>query len=170
MQYWEDWLARGALFEVPEEAVNDLFRAKLWHALFLPRHRTDEDGVDRIDLPYSNFAYGQYNADWPINQAVYVDYMIHGLRGYFGVAEEEFAAMYHSQQQADGRVAGYANWGVYSPSMLYSIGQNFLLSGDRASFERLLPASLKGDGLVLEGNRRGPAEPGSARPDRGTAQ
>ena len=27
--------------------------------------------------------------------------------------------------------------------MLYSIGQNFLLSGDRASFERLLPASLK---------------------------
>ena len=148
--YWEDWLARGAHFEVPEQAVNDLFRAKFWHALFLPRHRTDEHGVDRIDLPYSNFAYGQLNADWPINQAVYVDYMIHGLRGYFDVAEEELAAMYQTQQQPDGRVGGYANWGVYTPAMLYTVAQNFLLSGDRAGFERLLPASLKAADWCLE--------------------
>jgi hypothetical protein len=143
VRYWEDWLTQGAQFEVSENAVNDLFRANLWHALMLPRHRTDEHGVARIDLPYSNFAYGQLNADWPINQAVYVDYMLYGLRGHFAVAEEEFAAMFHSQQKPDGRVGGYAEWGVYSPSMLYAIGQNFLLSGDRASFERLLPASLK---------------------------
>jgi len=32
---------------------------------------------------------------------------------------------------------------VYSPGLLYSIAQNFLLSRDRAAFERLLPASLK---------------------------
>jgi hypothetical protein len=143
VRYWEDWLAQGARFEVPEKTVNDLFRANLWHALMLPRHRTDERGVARIDLPYSNFAYGQLNADWPINQAVYVDYMLYGLRGHFAVAEEEFAAMYHSQQKPDGRVGGYAEWGVYSPGMLYSIGQNFLLSGDRASFQRLLPASIR---------------------------
>jgi hypothetical protein len=143
VKYWEDWLARGARFEAPEKAVNDLFRANLWHALMLPRHRTDEHGVARLDLPYSNFAYGQLNADWPINQAVYVDYMIHGLRGHFAVAEEEFAAMFHTQQKPDGRVGGYADWGVYSPGMLYAIGQNFLLSRDHASFERLLPASLK---------------------------
>lgn len=160
--YWEDWLARGAHFEAPEQAVNDLFRANLWHALFLPRHRTDEHGTDRIDLPYSNFAYGQLNADWPINQAVYVDYMIHGLRGYFEVAEEELAAMYHTQQQPNGRVSGYASWGVYSPAMFYAIGQNFLLSGDRAGFERLLPASLKAAdwclGEIAEGrqNREAP--------------
>ena len=143
VRYWEDWLARGARFEVPEPAVNDLFRANLWHALLLPRQRTDANGVARIDLPYSNFAYGQLNADWPINQAVYVDYMLYGLRGHFAVAEEEFAAMFHTQQKADGRIGGYADWGVYSPGMLYSIAQNYLLSGDRASFERLLPVSLK---------------------------
>lgn len=158
-QYWKDWLARGAHFAVPEQAVNDLFRANLWHALFLPRHRTDEQGVDRIDLPYSNFAYGQSNADWPINQAVYVDYMIHGLRGYFDVAEAEFAAMYQTQQQPDGRVAGYANWGVYTPSMLYSIGQNYLLSGDRNFFERLLPASLKALDWCLGEVRKGKQNP-----------
>lgn len=139
VRYWEDWLAQGARFEVPERTVNDLFRANLWHALMLPRFRDQ----DRIDLPYSNFAYGQLNADWPINQAVYVDYMLYGLRGHFAVGEDEFAAMYRSQQKPDGRVGGYAEWGVYSPGMLYSIAQNFLLSGDRASFERLLPAALK---------------------------
>ena len=51
--------------------------------------------------------------------------------------------MYQTQQKSDGRVGGYADWGVYSPGMLYSIAQNYLLSGDRAAFERLLPASLK---------------------------
>jgi hypothetical protein len=137
--YWESWLDRGARFEVPEPAVNELFRANLWHALMLPRFR--EEG--RIDLPYSNFAYGQSNADWPINQAVYVDYMLYGLRGYFEVAEEEFAAMFLSQQKPDGRISGYAEWGVYSPGMLYAIGQNFLLGQDRTFFERLLPSSLK---------------------------
>jgi hypothetical protein len=79
----------------------------------------------------------------PINQAVYVSYMIHGLRGHFSVAEEEFAAMFHTQQRPNGRVGGYAEWGVYTPSMLYSIAQNYLLSGDAASFERLLPACLR---------------------------
>lgn len=143
VRYWEDWLAQGAHIEVPEKTVNDLFRANLWHALMLSRSRTDEHGLARIDLPYSNFAYGQLNADWPINQAVYVDYLIYGLRGYYAMAEEEFAAMYHSQQRPDGRVGGYAEWGVYSPGMLYAIGQNYRLSRDRASFDRLLPASLK---------------------------
>lgn len=142
LRYWESWLAQGAQFEVPEPKVNELFRANLWHALRLPRFRV-EDGQDRIDLPYSNFAYGQLNADWPINQAVYVDYMLYGLRGHFAVAEGEFAAMFRTQQRPDGRVGGYAEWGVYTPSMLYAIGQNFLLSGDKASFERLLPAALK---------------------------
>jgi hypothetical protein len=55
----------------------------------------------------------------------------------------KYAAIYQTQQKPDGRVGGYAEWGVYSPGMLYAIGQNALLSGDRASFERLLPASLR---------------------------
>lgn len=143
VDYWTQWLSRGALFEVPEPPVNDLFRANLWHALALPRHRLAPDGTLRMDLPYSNYAYGQQNADWPINQAVYVDTLLFGLRGHFDVAERELAAMFNSQQKPDGRISGYAEWGVYSPGMLYAVGRNFLLSGDRASFERLLPAALK---------------------------
>jgi len=141
--YWERWLARGAYFNVPEEAVNDLYRANLWHALVLPRHTLDIDGKDHMDLPYANTAYGQRNADWPINQSVYVDYMIYGLRGYDKTANDEYAAMFESQQQPDGRIGGFANWGVYSPGQLYAIAQNFLLSGDTARFEKLLPQSLK---------------------------
>jgi hypothetical protein len=141
--YWENWLAKGAQFKVPEEAVNDLYRANLWHALILPRHTLDIDGKPHMDLPYANTAYGQRNADWPINQAVYVDYMIYGLRGYDTTAQEEYAAMFKSQQQPDGRIGGFANWGVYSPGQLYAIAQNFLLSGNKELFDQLLPNSLK---------------------------
>lgn len=141
--YWEGWLAQGATFNVPEQAVNELYRANLWHALILPRHTLDIDGKDHMDLPYANTAYGQRNADWPINQSVYVDYMIYGLRGYDKVAYDEYTAMFKSQQQKDGRIGGFANWGVYSPGQLYAIAQNFLLSGNKEQFEQLLPNALK---------------------------
>lgn len=142
-EYWENWLNRGARFEVPEEEVNELFRANLWHALVLPRHTIGNDNRPHMDIPYANTAYGQKNADWPINQAVYVDYMIYGLRGYEKVAEDELQAMFKSQQWDNGRIGGYANWGVYSPGQLYAVAQNYLLSRNRESFERLLPSSLK---------------------------
>lgn len=143
MSYWESWLDKGAYFEVPEKKVNDLFRANLWHALVLPRHRIDKKGSLHIDLPYANTAYGQLNADWPVNQAVYVDYMLYGLRGYYDVAQDEFRAMFQNQQQADGRIGGFANWGVYSPSFLYSIAENYLLSRNSVRFKALLPKALK---------------------------
>ncbi len=143
LEFWEEWVRRGAQFTVPEKAVNDLYRANLWHALRLPRrHGGSEDGV-QIDLPYSNFAYDQRGTPWPINQAVYVDYMIYALRGYHDVAAEEMLVMYRNNQEANGHVKGYANWGVYSPSMVYVTAQNYLLSGDRAAFERLLPHTLR---------------------------
>ncbi|TLV03925.1 hypothetical protein [Dyadobacter luticola] len=141
--YWENRLNQGAHFEVPEEAVNELFRANLWHALILPRHRKDEKGKLHMDLPYANTAYGQKNADWPVNQAVYVDYMLYGLRGHQAMADAEISAMFDSQQQPDGRIGGFANWAVYSPGHLYAIGKNYLLSHDREQFNRLLPQSLK---------------------------
>ena len=143
IRYWENWLAAGAQFNVPEESVNQLYRANLWHSLVLPRHTINDNAKVHMDLPYANTAYGQKNADWPINQAVYVDYMIYGLRGYFMVAEEEIKAMFQSQQQADGRIAGFANWGVYSPAHLYTIAQNYLLSHNKEEFDRLLDHSLK---------------------------
>lgn len=143
LAYWETHLERGARFRVPEEAVNELFRANLWHAWRLPRRHDGPGESGALDLPYSNFAYDQVGIPWPVNQAVYVDYMLHDLRGYFDVAEAELAAMYRVNQEPNGHVGGFANWGVYTPGMLYAVAQHFLLSGDRASFERLLPPSLR---------------------------
>jgi len=143
LKFWSDYVGRGAQFRVPEKAVNDLFAANLWHALRLPRrHGGIDEGVE-IDLPYSNFAYGQHGTPWPVNQAVYVDYMIYGLRGYDDIATEELLTIYRNNQQADGRIAGYANWGVYTPSMIYTAAKNYLLSGNRDQFEMLLPHTLK---------------------------
>jgi len=141
--FWLDWLHRGAQFRVPEKTVNDLFRANLWHALRLPRRYGGQQADGAIDLPYSNFAYGQQGTPWPVNQAVYVDSMIYDLRGYHDVSAEELATIYRNNQQPDGRVAGFANWGVYTPSMIYASAQNYLLSHDRAAWDRLLPSTLK---------------------------
>lgn len=143
LAYWTEYIHRGARFHVPDEAVNDLFNASLWHALRLPRRHGGEGGKATIDLPYSNFAYSQTGTPWPVNQAVYVDYMLYDLRGYHGIASEELEAQYRNNQEADGHVDGIANWIVYTPGMLYAAAQSYLLSGDRAAFERLLPQSMK---------------------------
>src|SRR5262249_13649418 len=142
-QFWSNYVARGAQFVVPEGTVNTLFRANLWHALRLPRRHGGSGPNLKIDLPYSNFAYDQKGTAWPINQAVYVDYMLYDLRGYSSESAEELAVMYANNQETTGHVGGFANWGVYTPGMIYAVAQHYLLSGDRTSFERLLPQTLK---------------------------
>jgi hypothetical protein len=141
--FWNDYLAQGALFNVPEAAVNTLFRANLWHALRLPRRHGGAGAEVKIDLPYSNFAYGQEGTPWPVNQSVYVDYMLYDLRGHHAISAEEHAAMFRNNQEPNGHVGGFANWGIYTPGMLYSVAQHYLLSGDRASFDKLLPQTLR---------------------------
>jgi hypothetical protein len=162
LAFWSDYVTRGARFEAPEKAVNDLFRASLWHALRLPRRHGGEGEGVAIDLPYSNFAYSQTGTPWPINQAVYVDYMLYDLRGYHKISAEELAVQFRNNQEASGHVAGFANWVVYTPGMLYAVAQNYLLSGDRAAFEKLLPAGLKAMDWCLAQLRAAPQE-GPAR-------
>ena len=143
IQFWSNYLNQGAQFHVPEQDVNDLFRANLWHALRLPRRHGGEEANVKIDLPYSNFAYDQSGIPWPVNQAVYVDYMLYDLRGYHDISLEELLAMFQNNQEPNGHIKGYANWGVYTPSMIYSVAQHFLLSQNKDDFEQLLPYTLK---------------------------
>ena len=143
IKFWSDYLARGMQIEVPESAVNDLFRANLWHALRLPRRHGGAGPGVPIDLPYSNFAYFQEGTPWPMIEAVYVDYMLYDLRGYHDLAEEELLIMFRNNQEPDGHLKGFANWGVNTPGMLYAVAQHYRLSGNRQSFERLLPPTLK---------------------------
>ncbi|MBN1509416.1 MAG: hypothetical protein JW955_21395 [Sedimentisphaerales bacterium] len=158
LAFWEDYLRRGAHFRISEPAVNELFRASLWHALRLPRRHGGAGDDVKIDLPYSNFAYGQQGTPWPVNQAVYVDYMLYDLRGYHDIAVEELAAMYRNNQEANGRVGGYANWGVYAPGMIYAVAKDYLLSGDRAALDKLMPYTLKAlDWCLGEIRRQGPS-------------
>jgi len=89
--------------------VNDLFRANLWHALRLPRrHGGRETESNRLALFELRLRPAGHT--WPVNQAVYVDYMIYGLRGYRDVAAEELLTMYRGNQEPNGHVKGYANW------------------------------------------------------------
>jgi len=151
LKFWSDYLAKGAQFRVPEAAVNELFRANLWHALRLPRRHGAGGPAVAIDLPYSNFAYAQKGIPWPINQGVYVDYMLYDLRGHHDIAAEELLAIYRANQEPNGHVRGYANWVVYTPGMVYASAKHYLLSGSPDDFERLLTYTLKAaDWCILE--------------------
>lgn len=156
LEFWSSYLARGAQFDVPEKAVNDLFRANLWHALMLPRIHPD----GHMDLPYSDFAYSQTGTPWPVNQAVYVDYMLYGLRGYNRIAADEMNAIYRGNQEFSGRVNGFAHWLAYTPGMMYAAAQNYLLSDDRKSFEAVLPDTYKALDWTLAEIRAASPTPG----------
>jgi hypothetical protein len=142
-RFWTGWLDRGTQIRVPEKEVNDLFRAALWHALRLPRRHDGAGNNLLIDFPYSNFAYAQTGIPWPGVQSIYVDYMLFELRGYFSVALEDLLQEFRLNQDANGHVSGFANWTMYTPSMLYASAQYYLLSHDRKGFETLLPYALK---------------------------
>ena len=75
-------------------------------------------------------------------ESAHVDYMLYDFRGYHAISAEELAAQYRNNQEPNGHVGGFANWGVYTPGMLYSV-RHYLLSGDRESFEKLLPQTLR---------------------------
>jgi hypothetical protein len=117
----------------------------------------------KIDLPYSNFAYTQKGTPWPVNQAIYVDYMIYDLRGYHEISAEELAAIFRNNQEANGHVKGYANWLVNTPSMLYAVAKSYLLSQDGHTFEQLLPVSLKAMDWCLREVEKANGRPGPAR-------
>ncbi len=68
--------------------------------------------------------------------------MLYGLRGYGAIATEELLAQFRNNQEASGRVNGFAHWLSYTPGMLYAAGNNFLLTQDREAFARLLPQAL----------------------------
>jgi len=163
LAFWSERLAEGAQFVVPEDAVNELFRASLWHALRLPRRHGGAGADVTSDLPYSNFAYDQTGTPWPVNQSVYVDYMIYDLRGYHDVAAEELALMFRQNQEPNGHIKGVANWGVYTPGLIYAVAQHYLLSGDRAGLEALLPQTLKALHWCLAEMRQAAAQTGPAR-------
>ena len=163
LEFWTGWINRGAQFLVPEQPVNDLFRATMWHALRLPRRHGGQEDRVQIDLPYSNFAYSQTGTPWPVNQAVYVDYMLYGLRGYHDVATEELLAQYRNNQEYNGHVNGYANWVSNTPGMLYAVAQDFLLYRDRPALDRLLPYTMKALDWCLQEVQEAQRRDGPAR-------
>jgi hypothetical protein len=71
--------------------------------------------------------------------------------------------MYRNNQETNGHVGGFANWGVYTPSMIYAVAKHYLLSGDRASLDRLLPQTLRALDWCLGEMKTANGRPGPGR-------
>jgi hypothetical protein len=69
--------------------------------------------------------------------------MPYDLRGYHRLSTGELIAQFRNNQERNGHVNGFANWGAYTPGMMYAVAQNFLLSRHCAALDRLLPYSQK---------------------------
>jgi hypothetical protein len=76
------------------------------------------------------------------------------------VATDELNAIYHNNQEFNGRVNGFAHWLAYTPGMLYAAAQNYLLSGDGKSFEAVLPDTYKALDWTLAEVRAASSAPG----------
>jgi hypothetical protein len=123
--------------------MNDSVQRQSLAFLRLPRRHGGQAENVAIDLPYSNFAYSQTGTPWPVNQAVYVDYMLYDLRGYHSISSEELAVIYRNNQEQNGHVSGLANWVVYTPGMLYAVEelplQRSCVVGEAAAAELKAP-------------------------------
>ena len=128
----------------------------------LPRRHGSLGRGQRLDLPYSNFAYDQKGIPWPVNQAVYVDYMLYDLRGYHSLSAEGLEQMFLQNQELNGHIKGFANSEVIA-GMIYAVSKHYLLSGDGESFQRLLPQTLRAydwclDQIQRAADRSGPGQ------------
>ena len=111
--------------------------------LRLPRRHGGQGPGVKIDLPYSNFAYGQEGTPWPINQAVYVDDMIYDLRGYHDVALEELLSIYQNNQGPTVTSAATPTGACTRPGCSMPRPATSCSRRIAPGFERLLPATLR---------------------------
>lgn len=132
VKFWEDILARGIDISVPEQKVNDTFKANLIYDL-IARDKVGDDYVQTVNKFH-------YHAFW-LRDASYIVRM-YDLSGYHDIARQclEFFARW---QQADGNFVSqggqFDGWG----QTLWAYGQHFRITHDREFGEKVFPAVVK---------------------------
>lgn len=156
MRYWRERLAKGMQIEVPDEALNNFYKANLWHNVITtdrdPQTGLYNQGV--ATLRYRVFA----------NETVMIARSM-DMRGEHTEAERFLEPMLHYQghEALKGRFstkdavfhgAGDYTHGEYAMNhgfTLWGVADHYLLTGDRAYLKRVAPKLVKGcDFLINE--------------------
>ncbi len=132
VKFWDGMLAQGIDISVPEQKVNDTFKANLIYDL-IARDKVGPDYVQTVNKSH-------YHAFW-LRDASYIVRM-YDLSGYHDIARQclEFFARW---QQPDGNFVSqggqFDGWG----QTMWAYGEHFRMTRDREFGEKVFPAVVK---------------------------
>ncbi len=132
VKFWDEQLSRGIDIRVPEEKVNETFKANLIYDL-IARDKVGDDYVQTVNKFH-------YHAFW-LRDSSYIVRM-YDLSGYHDIARQclDFFARW---QQPDGNFVSqggqFDGWG----QTMWAYGQHYRITHDREFAERVYPAIQK---------------------------
>jgi hypothetical protein len=128
VDFWERILATGIDIAVPEEKVNDTFKASLIYDL-IARDKIGNDYIQTVNKFH-------YHAFW-LRDSSYIVRM-YDLSGYHDFARQDLD-FFAGWQQPDGNFVSqggqFDGWG----QTLWAYGEHYRITGDRAFAEKVLP-------------------------------
>lgn len=129
VESWEKILAAGVDIEVPEEKVNDTFKANLIYDL-IARDKIGDDYIQTVNK-------FQYHTFW-LRDSSYIVRM-YDISGYPDFARQDLD-FFARWQQPDGNFVSQGGqldgWG----QTLWAYGEHYRITGDRAFAEKVLPS------------------------------
>lgn len=149
LDYWRKRLDRGMVIDVPDKAVNDFYKANLWHNVIT----TDRDPVTGL----YNQGVGTVTYRVFANETVMIARSM-DMRGEHVEAQRFIEPMLHYQgsealkgrfstQEGAFHGAGQYTHGEYAMNhgfVLWGIGDHYFMTRDRAYLERVAPQVVKG--------------------------
>ncbi|MGZ4816863.1 MAG: hypothetical protein ACXVZV_15725, partial [Terriglobales bacterium] len=131
-KFWDDIFARGLEITVPEEKVNDAFKANLIYDL-IARDKIGNDYVQTVNKFH-------YHAFW-LRDSSYIVRM-YDISGYPDFAREDLD-FFAGWQQPDGNFVSqggqFDGWG----QTMWAYGQHYRITHDRAFAEKVYPSMQK---------------------------
>ncbi len=168
LDYWEGRLKRGMIIETPDPAVNDFYRANLWHVAVT----TDRD--PRTGLYNQGVATVRYGVF--ANETVMIARQM-DMRGEPLEAERFLEPMlrYQGDRPLKGRFstkkgvfhsAGEYTHGEYAMNhgfVLWGVADHYLMTRDKAYLERVAPQLIAGCDFLIGERRSTMGKPGEPR-------
>jgi hypothetical protein len=167
-EYWRKRLAGGMQIDVPDPAINNLYKANLWHVV-ISTDRDPETGL--YNQPVGTVAYKVFaNETIMIARSMdmrrehreakrYIEPMLHyqGTEALCGRLSTKEGAFHSAGRYTDGSYTmnhGYVLWGA---------ADHYFATRDRAYFERVAPQLIKGCDFIIRERRSTMGPPGSPR-------
>jgi len=154
LDYWRERFTKGMVIDVPDPAINNLYKANLWHNV-ITTDRDPETGL--YNMGVGTVQYRVFG-----NETVMIGRSL-DMRGEHSEAERIFEPFLHYQgeEQLKGRFstkegtfhsAGRYTHGEYAMNhgfVMWGVGDHYMITRNRAYLERVAPKLIKGCDFMI---------------------